>query len=253
MAEFCVGRGTLIRRTSICWLAATILLAPWAPDPAYAQSIIAIDAGHSKSSPGAISARGIPEFEFNVGLSEVIFHALSSDGARPILIKADRAKMGLRKRTELAKAGGATFFLSIHHDSAQPQYFQQWNWQGAPHRYSDRYAGYSLFVSRANVNPAASLRCASALGEELRRRGFPPSPHHAEKIPGESRQWADEENGVYYYDNLSVLKNAPCPALLFEAGIIVNRDEEVKLQDKKTRQAIAAAVKQALSACGMLK
>lgn len=242
-----------MRLTIACCMTVVTMLATLIPNLAEAESVIAIDVGHSKSSPGAISARDIPEFEFNGGLAAIILNKLSSDGINAFLIAADGQTIDLRKRTELASAGNATFLLSIHHDSVQPQYLQEWNWQGVLHRYSDKYAGYSLFVSRANIDLASSLRCASEIGAALRKQGLHSSPHHAERIPGESREWADEKNGVYYYDNLSVLKNASCPAVLFEAGIIVNRNEEQKIQTAETRNAIAVAVKQGLVACGMLK
>ena len=242
-----------MRLNVACCIMIGIMVAALETSRVEAESIIAIDVGHSKSSPGAISARGIPEFNFNGGLAAVILNKLSSDGIHAFLIAADGQMTDLRKRTEQATAGNATFLISIHHDSVQPHYLQEWNWQGITRRYSDKYAGYSLFVSRTNIDPTSSLRCASEIGKALKKNGFHSSSHHAESIPGESREWADEENGVYYYDNLSVLKNATCPAVLFEAGIIVNRNEEQKIQTAETRQSIAAAVKQGLAACGMLK
>ena len=242
-----------MRLNVVCFMMIGIMMATSGPSLVEAESIIAIDVGHSKSSTGAISARGIPEFNFNSDLAPVILNKLSSDGIHAFLIVADGPSMELRRRTELASAGKATFLLSIHHDSVQPHYLQEWNWQGSTRRYSDKYAGYSLFVSRANIDLPSSLRCASEIGKALKKNGFHSSSHHAESIPGESREWADEENGVYYYDNLSVLKNATCPAVLFEAGIIVNRNEEQKIQTAETRQLISAAFKQGLAACGMLK
>ncbi len=36
---------------------------------------------------------------------------------------------------------------------------------------------------------------------------------------------------MHYFDHLAVLRHAAMPALLFEAGVIVNREEEVKMRD----------------------
>jgi N-acetylmuramoyl-L-alanine amidase len=242
-----------MRSIVACFIIIGIMLVVLGPGRAEAESVIAIDVGHSKSSPGAISARGIPEFEFNRGLASVVLNKLSSDSINAFLIGADGQKLALRKRSEQASAGNATFLLSIHHDSVKPQYLQKWHWQGGIHRYSDKHSGYSLLVSRKNVDSTLSLRCASEIGAALRKQGFHPSPHHAERIPGESKEWADEKNGVYYYDNLSVLKNANCPAVILEAGIIVNRNDEQEIQTAKTRQAIANSVKHGLTSCGILK
>jgi len=235
------------------WIAIGVVLAASEPSLCAAGPVIAIDVGHSESSPGAISSRGIPEFRFNKELAEAVGDRLSSDGVHVFLIGADGQEKDLRKRTERASAGNATFLLSIHHDSVQPRYLKDWTWQGRSLLYSDKFSGYSLFVSRANPDLASSLRCASRIGAELKKSGFSPSPHHAENIPGEAREWADEENGVYYYDSLSILKNAACPAILFEAAVIVNRDEEEKIKTSEARRAIATAVEEGLAACGMLK
>jgi len=83
--------------------------------------------------------------------------------------------------------------------------------------------------------------------------GFKPSTHHAEKIEGEGREWADKANGVLYYDNLIVLKNAKIPAVLLESGVIVNRDEEQRMLDPAVREKIASAVALGLNKCGMLR
>jgi N-acetylmuramoyl-L-alanine amidase len=66
---------------------------------------------------------------------------------------------------------------------------------------------------------------------------------------GENRPFADEENGVHYFDNLAVLKTARIPALLFEAGVIVNRDEELRMRDPAVRSRIAEAITEAVGSC----
>ena len=212
-----------------------------------AGTTVAIDVGHSLQAPGATSARGRPEFEFNRELAQAIGRAVEAQGLRARLIGADGAETGLGRRP--ARGRGASFFLSVHHDSVQPQFLQVWVHDGAQRLYSDRYAGFSLFVSRRNAALQASLRCASRLGEELRRAGFRPSLYHAEPIPGEMKPFADHANGVHYYDNLAVLKRAASPAVLLEAGVIVNRDEEAALAERDTRLRMAAAVAAGLSRC----
>jgi N-acetylmuramoyl-L-alanine amidase len=83
----------------------------------------------------------------------------------------------------------------------------------------------------------------------LRRAGFAPSRYHADPVVGENRPFADEANGVHYFDNLAVLKTASIPALLFEAAVIVNRDEELRMRDPVVRQRIADSVASAAGAC----
>ena len=208
---------------------------------------VAVDVGHFNAEPGTISARGRPEFEFNRDLALEIRAALAERGQTPMMIGADGGMAHLSRRT--AAAGGADLLLSVHHDSTQPQFFLSWNDGGTDRSYSDRYAGFSLFVSRRNGDVAASLGCASAIGAALRAAGFAPSLYHAEPIPGESKPFADRENGVHYYDNLVVLHTARSPAVLLEAGVIVNRDEELKLASPQTQRRIAAAVADGVARC----
>jgi N-acetylmuramoyl-L-alanine amidase len=78
----------------------------------------------------------------------------------------------------------------------------------------------------------------------MRRAGFEPSPWHARKhLP------ADAENGVWYYDNLVVLYRTTLPAVLFEAGVIKHRDEELELLDPERQARMADAVATGIAAC----
>jgi N-acetylmuramoyl-L-alanine amidase len=216
-------------------------------------AIVAIDVGHSLYAPGATSARGAPEFRFNSDLASVLRETLMTNRIQVVSIADDGNMRELKMRTATAAAEGANFFLSVHNDSVQPQYPQPWTWQGNAMRYSDQFSGFSLFVSRKNPYVESSLRCASTIGTSLRQAGFHSSGHHAEHIGGENRDWADERNGVYYYDDLVVLKTATMPAVLLEAGIIVNRNEETFLQEPGTRKSIAEAVTRGLRACMALE
>jgi N-acetylmuramoyl-L-alanine amidase len=208
---------------------------------------VAVDVGHSRARPGAISARGVAEFDFNLALATRIGHALQRDGCNVLLVGDDGNMRELKDRT--AKARDAGFFLAIHHDSVQAQFLRPWTHNQTSRLYSDRFAGFSLFVSRNNPDPARSVHCASTIGAALRAKGFVPSLYHAQEMPGEHRPFADKKNGVHYFDNLVVLKTAMQPAVLLEAGVIVNRDEETRLASAATQQKIAEAVSSAIGLC----
>ncbi len=209
--------------------------------------IVAVDVGHSYIHPGAESARGRPEFEFNRDLARAVKAALEGRGIEVRLINERGDVADLISRP--AAAAGTDFFLSIHHDSVQPRYLATWDVAGTPRPYSDRFAGFSLFVSRANPDVAQSLACASAMGEALRAAGRTPSRYHAEPIPGEDRPFADAKNGVHYFDNLVVLKRATEPAVLLEAGVIINRQEELAVEQPGWRERTAAAIASGIARC----
>ncbi|WP_295457781.1 N-acetylmuramoyl-L-alanine amidase [uncultured Thiodictyon sp.] len=222
--------------------AATAAAAP-APACSPGEFVIALDVGHSLHSPGAVSARGVPEFRFNQELAAVVADALTAAGFRKgFVINADGRIASLQERVAEANRRHAELFLAIHHDSVQPRYLSEWTRDGVTHRYSDRFHGFSLFVSGKNPQFADSRRFANLAAMALTARGFTPTLHHAEPIPGEGRPLLDAALGIYRFDDLIVLKAASMPAVLLEAGVILNRDEERQLTDTAYRQRIAGAI-----------
>ena len=208
---------------------------------------VAVDVGHTLAAPGAISARGVDEFYFNQTLSKQLKIALEARRlrVRPINFAGDIAHLEDRPKEAL----GADFFIAMHHDSVQEKHLKTWEWDGAERNYSDDFSGFSLFVSRNNPQPETSLRCASAIGALLQRAGFVPATHHADSMVGVARPYADEANAVHYYDNLIVLYKTSLPAVLFEAGIIKNRDEELLLQNQERQARMADAIATGIAAC----
>jgi N-acetylmuramoyl-L-alanine amidase len=177
-----------------------------------------------------VSASGVAEFEYNRALALEIKTELEKLQMQVRLIGERGDYAVLHHRTRDAK--GANLFVSIHHDSVKERLLPQ----------ADRYAGFSLFVSRANPFPARSLACASAIGARMRASGFAPSRYHADPLTGEARPFADEANGVHYYENLAVGRSAAMATVLVEAGVIVNREEDQRMRDPAVRGRIAAAV-----------
>jgi len=210
---------------------------------------IAIDVGHTPEAPGATSARGVTEYAYNLLLAKRIERTLLDGGfSRTTLITARGVgRPQLLKRTERANTLGLDLLLSIHHDDVQGLYHARWTYKGAIHLFSDKFSGYSLFVSRENRHFDDSLAFAKLLGAALTARGMRYSAHHAEPIPGEGRELVDPEAGVYLYDQLVVLKFTQPPAVLLEAGVIVNRMEELVLASPEGRGRIGAAVLDAVN------
>jgi N-acetylmuramoyl-L-alanine amidase len=184
-----------------------------------------------------VSASGRPEFEYNFDLAYLVRKELQDSGIKVRMIGERGDYQKLHYRTRDAK--GADLFISIHHDSVREYLLPK----------AERFAGYSLFVSRRNPQPEKSLLCASAIGAQMRAAGFTPSRYHADPVIGENRPFADEENGVHFYDNLAVAHTARMPAVLFEAGVIVNRHEDARMRDPQVRVQIAKALAKGVANC----
>jgi N-acetylmuramoyl-L-alanine amidase len=240
-----------------------MLAAAWCTSSPYAEQIagaaersgcnratfsMVLDVGHSIEASGATSARGATEYDFNLRLAKRIEQSLgAADFANVhLMVSRGRGRSGLLQRSAEAAKVGANLFLSIHHDSVQDFYLQKWTYQGKVREFSDRFRGYSIFVSYENARPKASLVAATFLGDELQARGLQFTRHHAEDIKGERRQLIDDGRGIYRFDDLVVLKNTKAPAILFEAGVIVNREEEALLASTGYQDTISSAVVRAV-------
>ena len=119
---------------------------------------------------------------------------------------------------------------------------------GKTQKYCDDFHGYSIFMSNKNAQPLESLGFATTLGRALLKAGLTPSLHHETQ---ENRLVLDREKGIYAFDDLIVLKTATMPAVLLECGVIVNRDEEAKLNDPAYRNRLIEAISSAVENLAM--
>jgi N-acetylmuramoyl-L-alanine amidase len=212
---------------------------------------VVVDVGHTAEKPGARSARGVGEYEFNLRLATRIEQDLKDAGfgKTVLLITTGPARASLVKRVERANRLGADLFLSIHHDSVPDKFLEKWEYEGEQRGYSDRFKGHSLFVSIDNGDYKGSLLFGKLLGNQLKDRGLLYTPHYTEKFMGNRRRvLVDAQAGVYRYDQLIVLKSTHMPAVLLEAGSIINREEELLLATPEHQALISAAVTDAVKA-----
>ena len=235
-----IGRKTMAGALSAVLVWA--LMAAPVPAGAAVRAEIAVDVGHTLLAPGATSARGRTEFEFNHELALALRAALNTLGFAVRLINEDGRVASLQARPQAAE--GADLLLSLHHDSVNAFELQSWQWRGQTLDFNDDHAGHSLFVSRDNPDTAHSVLCARVIGARLQRMGFMPTHKN-----GRRRAYADPEHAVHYYDGLAVLRHARMPAVLFEAGVIKNRDEELLLRDPARIARMADGIATAVAAC----
>lgn len=199
---------------------------------------VAVDVGHYLEKPGVTSASGIPEFELNRRLALSVAEMLADGGLGVRVIGADGLSESLAART--GEAAGTRLFVSIHHDSVRERFL--------PVR-DPQFAGYSLWVSRGNRDYRTSARCAERVADRLLAAGFSPSRYHADPVLGEARPVIDERRGIFARDALAVLNSARSPAILVEAGVVVNPVEEAWLARPEVRLAQAKAIAAGILDC----
>jgi N-acetylmuramoyl-L-alanine amidase len=209
-----------------------------------------LDVGHTVASEGASSARNVAEFTFNLRLARRIEEKLKAEGypETKLLITEGKAKPSLFKRVAAANDWPAQLFLSIHHDSVPNKLLENWEFEGKKSHFSDRFSGYSVFVSRNNPDFKTSFSFAEMVAREMKAQGLEYAHQYTQAIMGRYQHpLLNKETGVYSYDDLVVLRKTRMPAVLLEAGSIINRDEELKMDSAERRDivsnAVAAAVK----------
>ncbi len=220
-------------------------LALLVPTPGAGGPLVMLDPGHTAGAPGATSVRGTVEVDYNDAFVALLAPKLVQAGFRVAVTRRPGEELALESRA--ARAAGAWLLLSIHHDSAQERFLVREERGGKEaFRATRPIRGYSLFVSGRNPRYAASVQAARAIGERLLALGRPPTLHHAEPIPGEGRPLLDARLGIYRFDELKVLRLAPCPAVLLEAGVLVDEADEAYVSDPARREAMVGAIVKAL-------
>jgi N-acetylmuramoyl-L-alanine amidase len=206
---------------------------------------IVLDVGHTAESEGATSARNVPEFAFNLRLAQRIEQKLKADGFAEtrLLLTGGKARPSLFKRVAAANDLNADLFLSIHHDSVPNTLLEDWEFEGKKSHFSDRFSGYSVFVSHDNPEFKTSLAFAELLAKEMKAQGLQYAQQYTQAIMGRYQYpLLDKETGVYSHDELVVLRKTGMPAVLLEAGSIINRDEELKMASDEYRDIVSGAV-----------
>lgn len=231
----------MTRRAPVLILLAVLLTAGCArldgPAP------VVIDVGHTPQAPGAIAASGATEHAFNKRFTRRLVTALPSAGvAATTIVDIDGADPLLDRRIAAISGHRPCLVLSIHHDSVQERYLRFRFVDGVERSYTDRAAGYSLFVPTEAAPARDSLLAARAIADALAAAGERPTGHHAEPIEGEGRQLLDPGRGIYAGDFLKLLRTAEAPTVLIEVGVIKNPAEESRLSQAPTIEALADAI-----------
>lgn len=213
---------------------------------------VAVDIGHSRSDPGATSASGKTEYEFNRRFAtELVERSRRRAALDLFLVNPTGRQIMLRARTREAETLGADVFLSLHHDSVNDRYIRTTRREdGRLLGSTDAFRGYSIFVHEPAPRFAESLALAKRIGREFKNAGMMQTLHHAEPIPGEGRKLLSWELGIYDAP-FAVLKSDRLPSVLVELGVITNPVEEKVLELPEYRGRLAESILAALEAtCG---
>ena len=217
--------------------------------------VIFLDVGHIARPPqprcplfitcpsGQPSARGETEFDYNLVLAKRISEELADTRFTSSNVMVTSGSDDLYGRADRASRMNTDIFLSIHHDGVDDHYLKPWIYQGVRNYYYDDSTGFSLHVSTINGGYPDSLTLARLLADQLLASGLHFNTIHEASNPvGAHKQYLDSTRGIYRRDDLPQLSRARMPAVLLEAGVIVNRDEELLIATPLYKTTIARAV-----------
>ncbi len=187
--------------------------------PAAVLGTVLLDPGHGGRDTGAPSVVGINEKVVNLDVSLRAAGLLRRRNVRVVMTRTTDEWVDKDDRVALARRLGPALFVSIHADAAPGN--------GTAH-------GPTVFVPRRAGQRSASQRAGDTLERYLA---------HA----------AGVSRGVRRHDNnLRVLEQTSCPAVLVELGFLTNRYEATRLATPAYRQRLAEALADGIHAhlCG---
>ena len=201
------------------------LLFPRKPNPPRPIRTIAIDPGHGGKDPGfMLGARA--EKTYNLLLAQEVRELLLAAGFKVVFTRYDDRFVELEDRPQLARRAGADLLVSLHHNCA---------------------------VNNTEAKGVETY-CATPLGTASTNGGGP-------REKAEPSNKFDDQNILLAYEihkslvrslemndrgvrraGFEVLRKAPMPGVLIEAGFMSNLDDAKKVFDHKSRQQLARAI-----------
>ncbi len=182
-------------------------------------SVWIIDAGHGGADGGAVSPDGVTESQLNLEISLRLRDLADLLGIETVLTREDdvsiytegetlreQKRSDLRHRVELADGVSKGLLLSIHQNM-----FEQ-----------SRYKGAQTFY---NALPESRL-CAESIQEKLREAVDPDNDRLSKAVS----------------EDVYLMKNVTCPAVLVECGFLSNPEECARLQQPETQKKLILAI-----------
>jgi N-acetylmuramoyl-L-alanine amidase len=185
---------------------------------------VVLDAGHGGHDPGALGRR-VTEKKVALDLAHRVRRKLQAGQVRTLLTRSDDRFLTLRERVACTARWNASLFVSIHLNASS----------------NPLARGIETFVLTAPGYPSTNGGSGSLQGYPGNR--FDPASlllaTYVHK--GLLTQSGASDRGIKRA-RFEVLRNAPCPAILLEAGFVSNSRDEALLLDPDYRDAVAEGI-----------
>ena len=204
---------------------------------------VAIDPGHGGVDPGAIGVRGTREKRVTLSHALALARKLRASGRyRVVLTRARDVFVPLRMRVAIARRRAADLFISLHADSIRRSSVRGASIYTLSERASDRQAariaGIDLNVQTSDV--------ASFLIDLAQRQTMNDSADFARILTNEIGKVRPLLRNTHRFAGFAVLKAPDVPSVLVELGYLSNPSDERRLNQKRERNRVVAAIARAI-------
>lgn len=216
--------------------------------------LVVIDPGHGGHDPGAISAEGIQEKELALKLAKAMRDELVASGrVRVALTREDDRYVVHRDRFEVARAMGASLFISVHCDAALTPGASGATVYTLSEVASDKEA--ARLAARENksdilagIDLAGQDQAVSSILIDLtQRETMNASAKFARLLGREAQGLIPVKDNPHRMASLLVLKAPDMPSILLEAGYISNANDVALLNSAEGRRRVAQSVSRAVA------
>ena len=210
---------------------------------------VAIDPGHGGVDPGAIGVRGTREKRVTLSHALALARKLRASGRyRVVLTRTRDVFVPLRTRVAIARRRAADLFISLHADSIHRSSVRGASIYTLSERASDRQAArLAAKENRADLIAGIDLNeqtsdVASFLIDLAQRQTMNDSADFARILTNEIGKVRPLLRNTHRFAGFAVLKAPDIPSVLVELGYLSNPSDERRLNHRRERNRVVAAI-----------
>ncbi len=213
--------------------------------------IVALDAGHGGSDPGAIGPSGVREKDVTLAIAQLAAKALARDGVAAVLTRDTDRYVSLEERTARANAAGADLFISIHCNAAErptKRGVETYVLDTTKDETASRVAARENATTQAATREIGSILASMKIADEATHsQRFADLLEHS-AVTSLKLRYADTIDGGVKNAGFYVLVGARMPAVLFETSYISNPLEEQLLSSDEYKARLSDGIVNAVKA-----
>jgi N-acetylmuramoyl-L-alanine amidase len=213
--------------------------------------IVALDAGHGGSDPGAIGPTGVREKDVTLAIAQLAAKALARDGVATVLTRDTDRYVSLEERTARANAAGADLFISIHCNAAErptKRGVETYVLDTTKDETASRVAARENATTQAATREIGSILASMKIADEATHsQRFADLIEHS-AVTSLKLRYADTVDGGVKNAGFYVLVGARMPAVLFETSYISNPLEEQLLSSDEYKARLSDGIVNAVKA-----